>query len=149
MEQIRAAADGYPDRAIDGLDMANAFGAVEWADVVSAALAKATGLAPALAAQWAPQNIVLHTQQPDGAWRVLLVCCMCEVARCRVRLRVVFCCCVVLRCVVLFFVACACVAGRFAALCCYDGVAQLFCLCVVCISVCCVLCGCVALRVGC
>ena len=34
VEQIRAAAAAHPDRALVGLDVANAFGSVEWADAL-------------------------------------------------------------------------------------------------------------------
>ena len=73
VEQIRAASGKDPSKAFVSLDVANAFGAVQWADALEAVIDRAPGLAPALAAQWAPRAITLFTQQRDGTWQPMMV----------------------------------------------------------------------------
>ena len=62
-----------PGKAFVSLDVANAFGAVQWTDALEAVLDRAQSLAPALAAQWAPRAITLSTQQRGGAGLPFLV----------------------------------------------------------------------------
>ena len=57
VEQIRAASGKDPGKAFVSLDVANAFGAVQWTDALEAVFERAPSLAPALAAQWAPRAI--------------------------------------------------------------------------------------------
>ena len=56
--EVRAAAAAFPDSALLGLDMKNAFGTVRWADVLLAAVAKAPRLAVVLAALWSNLSMV-------------------------------------------------------------------------------------------
>ena len=55
VEQSRAAAAERPDKALVSLGVANAFGSVKWTDALAAVLGRARSLAPALAAQRAPE----------------------------------------------------------------------------------------------
>ena len=51
-----------------GLEIENAFGAVDRLDALEAVLAKAPGIAPCLAAQWASGHMMLYIAQADGTW---------------------------------------------------------------------------------
>ena len=62
-----------PSKAFVSLDVANAFGAVQWMDALEAVLDRAPSLAPALSAQWSPRAITLFTQQRDGTWQPIVV----------------------------------------------------------------------------
>ena len=73
VEQIRAASGKDPGKAFVSLDVANAFGAVQWTDALEAVFERAPSLAPALAAQWAPIAITLFTQQRDVTWQPMVV----------------------------------------------------------------------------
>ncbi|MFM7978864.1 MAG: hypothetical protein ACKPKO_06070, partial [Candidatus Fonsibacter sp.] len=68
VEQIRMVVSRFPERACVSLDLANAFGTVQWNDALQATLKKVRQMAPALAAQWAPGYITLFIQQADATW---------------------------------------------------------------------------------
>ena len=64
--EIRAAAAMFPDDALIGLDIKNAFGEVEWADALQAAAAKAPRLAVPMAAMWNNLSDAAYLKDADG-----------------------------------------------------------------------------------
>ena len=55
------------------MGVVSAFGNPTWADTPRATLEPTKWFASSLATQWGPGAIHLHSQQPDGAWKLLLV----------------------------------------------------------------------------
>ena len=55
-----------PGDALLGVDIKNAFGAVQWADALMAAVAKAPCLAVPMAMMWQSSYMVVFVQDADG-----------------------------------------------------------------------------------
>ena len=66
VHEIRAAARMRPEEPIGTLDVANAFGSVEWDDALEAVLARSPRLAPAMAVQWQAGRLRLWLLDADG-----------------------------------------------------------------------------------
>ena len=64
--EVRAAAAIYPEDAVLGLDMKNAFGAVSWADALPALVAHLPKLAVPLALQLSCFGIIVYLKDVDG-----------------------------------------------------------------------------------
>ena len=64
--EVRAAASIFPDDALVGLDIENAFGAVTWADALQATIAKAPRLAVPLATMWCNFKTTVYMKDADG-----------------------------------------------------------------------------------
>ena len=60
--EVRAAASAFPRDVLIGLDIENAFGAVQWADALTAAVASAPKLAVAMAMAWQSHSMVVWMQ---------------------------------------------------------------------------------------
>ena len=68
VEEVRAAARLFPEDAIIGLDIKSAFGAVQWADALIAAVAKAPRLAVPMAVMWQSLSLVVWLRSVGDKW---------------------------------------------------------------------------------
>ena len=72
--EVRAATKLKPDEALLSLDVANAFGSVEWADALNAVSQRVPRLGPLLAIQWRAMQLRLWLKDAAGpGWHMLYV----------------------------------------------------------------------------
>ena len=68
VEEVRAAIRRDPKAGVGAVDVENAFGSIEWADVLRVTTAATPQVAPMMAAQWANREVVVRFQNVDGTW---------------------------------------------------------------------------------